>query len=157
MLWIPRFDFTLYLAILCTVFDVGYLYILYHYSILSFMCIFLIFLVLCVSKTPVFIIAQVHFNRRLLWMGGFSILLSIVLSVLCNTMLFLFGHILMFHPLALATFGLSFVTFFFQCWLMGNIVILRVLLIRDVTLPSRMSLLEMQNKADEIGDAIPYI
>ncbi|KAI5170451.1 hypothetical protein PAEPH01_1440 [Pancytospora epiphaga] len=157
MLWIPRFDFTLYLGIICTLFDIGYLYTIYHFNILGLTLLILLFVLLCFSKIPIFIIAETHFNRRLIWLGCISVALSILLVITTDTLMFIFGHIFLFHPIALVACFSSPLVLFFHCWLFGNMLILRVLLIRDVTLPSKLSMLEMKQKADEYGEYLTYL
>lgn len=155
MLWIPRFDITLLLLIPSTLSDAWFVFLLFYHEVLGGLVTLLLFVALAITKLPIFIVGQYHFNRRLIWMGAGSALLSIVLVLVTNATMFITGKYFVLDIPATVGLICTPLVLFVHCWLIGNMLLLRVLLIRDVTLPSKLSLLMIQERVDELGDALP--
>lgn len=133
-IWTPRFEHTFCLGIACMVFDAIYLFACHHYDVMYMRTIIPTFLALGISKIPIFIVSKVKFDRMLVWMSCSSVLLSVLFIAICSIVLLSIRS--KKSPPPLAVFGFFLVAAFFDGWLLVNVAILSVLLIRDVTLPS---------------------
>ncbi|KAI4292363.1 hypothetical protein PAPHI01_1637 [Pancytospora philotis] len=157
MMWLPAFDTTFRLMVLSMLFDSGCTLVLYHYSIFTLVHAFVVLALLSLSKAPIYTISRSHFSRKLIGYGCAAGALSIVLVLATNLMLFWFDCFSLHHRCAVAVCALSPAVIFLESWLCANIVMLRRVLFEDVTLPSKMSILELQQHADELGERLCFL
>lgn len=147
-MYIPSFSLSKYLFWITTIVDVLNAYLLYSYSPLNNYLVILITILIFVLKIPVYYVVFIHFNRQLVYFGFIGMLSSILYS--CLTVFFLFISpyvIIFFAPIILYSVFQGFIIFL-KCVLSFNVIVLRVFLTFDVTIPSDFGYLQMRAQID---------